>query len=66
MNDRLRIVLDATQKYNHTKPGDKIKMDNQLVSAVELENTMIKCNARQRLIAKIVQLKNTTINSSTL
>jgi len=26
-------VLDATQKYNHTKPGDKIKMDNQLVSA---------------------------------
>ena len=45
-----RIVCLMRQKYNHTKPGDKIKMDTilKLVSAVELENIMIKRNAAQR------------------
>jgi hypothetical protein len=43
------------------KVSGKIKMDSQLVAVVDLENTMIKRNAKQRLIAKIVELENIMI-----
>ena len=42
------------------KVSGKIKMDNQIVKIVAKENTMIKWNAQQRLIAKIVDLESTT------
>ena len=41
-------------------------VEQQLVMLVELENIMIKLNARQRLIAKIVELENTMIKLESL
>ena len=72
-NEQQNLIVNQIATLDHTlylikvgvlfarKVSGKIKMDSQIVSAVELVNTMIKRNAQQSLLANLIATPDRTL-----